>query len=263
MVLGLLTDPVLRAALRAAASPEEDVLLNGAATLASRYGFPRLLVHDDESRARARLLLDARRMKVLPLTDAVLAEWDADRRGARILRSREAYATDRLRGLLREGVSPSWVDQAFRELSLAAGAALPIPLRGFGRRVMEFPSRYDDLHGLSGVTRLSRGALKARFRRRGLASPSSYLRWFRIMAAGHVLRDPSTTTLQASHRLGFTTDGNFCRAIATTTGLTPTELRSAQGWQRLVVLFASRYLQPEALRAWASLNRLFQRDRVA
>ena len=28
----------------------------------------------------------------------------------------------------------------------------------------------------------SRGALKARFRRRGLPSPSTYLRWFRVFA---------------------------------------------------------------------------------
>ena len=32
---------------------------------------------------------------------------------------------------------------------------------------------------------MSRGALKARFRRRDLPSPSTYLRWFRILAVAH------------------------------------------------------------------------------
>jgi AraC-like DNA-binding protein len=83
------------------------------------------------------------------------------------------------------------------------------------------------------------------------------------MAAAQVLKDPAISTLQASHRLGFTTDGNFCRAITTTTGLTPTELRSEQGWQRLVTLFARSYLSPDALEAWSLLDPLFLRRRVA
>jgi AraC-like DNA-binding protein len=83
------------------------------------------------------------------------------------------------------------------------------------------------------------------------------------MAAAQVLRNPSVTTLQASHRLGFTTDGNFCRAVSTTTGMTPTELRSDQGWQRLVVVFSRRYLTPDALQAWSQLDPLFQRRRAA
>jgi AraC-like DNA-binding protein len=128
---------------------------------------------------------------------------------------------------------------------------------------MEFPGRYDDLHGFCDTTGLTRGALKARFRRRGLHSPSIYLRWFRVMAAAQVLREPSITTLHASHRLGFTTDGNFCRAITTTTGMTPTELRSEHGWQRLVVLFSRRYLSQDALEAWSLLDPLFQRRRAA
>jgi AraC-like DNA-binding protein len=119
-----------------------------------------------------------------------------------------------------------------------------------------------DLHGLVDVSGVSRGALKARFRRRGLASPFGYLRWFRVFAAAHVLRDPSLTTLRASHRLGFTTDGNFCRAIISTTGLTPTDLRSDSGWHRLMMLFALAYLRRDSLEAWHSLEGLFLR-RVA
>jgi hypothetical protein len=83
------------------------------------------------------------------------------------------------------------------------------------------------------------------------------------MAAAHVLRDPSLTTLRASHRLGFTTDGNFCRSIMTTTGLTPTELRSRTGWLHMTTVFSGTFLGRDALEAWASLDGLFLGQRVA
>jgi AraC-like DNA-binding protein len=266
MILGLFADPVLRASLWRAASSEEDVIVDPAAIRdAVLHGFPRLIIHDaDNARTVERLLEGQYGVTVVNLSDEAVTAWNVDRRKAPILRSREDFATERIRVLLRgERPRPNWVDHALRDLSKAAGAQLPPVLRGFGRRVMEFPARYDDLHGFCDTTGLSRGALKARFRRRGLHSPSIYLRWFRVMAAAHVLRDSAVTTLHASHRLGFTTDGNFCRAITTTSGITPTELRSEKGWQRLVVLFSRDYLGPDALDAWSSLDPLFHRRRVA
>jgi hypothetical protein len=266
MILGLLADPVLRISLTRAASSEEDVVVDPAAVMdASRYGFPRQLIHDSENRRNAERLLEGLDgVDILHLSDEIVSGWDCDRRRAPILRSREDFASERLALLLRaQRTPPTWVDYALRDLSRATGSRLPTLLRAFGRRVLEFPGRYDDLHGFEHTTGLSSGALKARFRRRGLESPSIYLRWFRAMAAAQVLREASVTTLQASHRLGYTTDGNFCRAIITTTGQTPTELRSEVGWQRLVVTFAKTYLGPDALEAWSTLDPLFQRRRVA
>jgi hypothetical protein len=266
MILGLLADPVLRNSLTRAASSEEDVVVDAAAVMdASRYGFPRQLIHDSENRRNVDRLIDGRDgIEILHLSDEVVAGWDCDRRKSAILRSREDFATEKLGLLLRaQRTQPTWVDYALRDLSRAAGSRLPALLRAFGRRVLEFPGRYDDLHGFEHTTGLSSGALKARFRRKGLESPSIYLRWFRAMAAAQVLRDASVTTLHASHRLGYTTDGNFCRAIITTTGMTPTELRSEVGWQRLVVTFAKTYLGPDALEAWSTLDPIFQRRRVA
>lgn len=264
MILGLVSDITLRTALQRAASPEEDVLLDEASVVdAAHHAFPRLLVHDAESAARARRLVAGQPFDIVSLSAGLVAGWDMDRRRAEVLRSREDYFCDRLRAVLRAHHRVTWSDLALRDLSRAAGAKLPGPLRGFGRRVMEFPARYVDLHALEEVSGLSRGALKARFRRRGLASPFGYLRWFRVMAAAHVLRDPSLTTLRASHRLGFTTDGNFCRSIMTTTGLTPTELRSRTGWLRMTTVFSGTFLDRDALEAWASLDGLFLGQRVA
>jgi len=148
----------------------------------------------------------------------------------------------------------SWVDRALADLSKAAGTPLPGPLRAFGRRVLEFPKHYHDLHAMARACHLSRGALKARFRRRGLESPYTYLRWFRVMAVASLLSDREVAVAQAAYRLGFTSDGNLCRAIVSLTGLTPTDVRTVRGWNRLLITFAWTYLTGSSLHAWAGLS---------
>ena len=41
--------------------------------------------------------------------------------------------------------------------------------------------------------------------------------------------------------------------------MTPTEVRTAKGWNRLLVLFAWHYLTPDALEGWLGLEDLFLR----
>ena len=55
----------------------------------------------------------------------------------------------------------SWVDRTLADLSKVAGTPLPAPLRAFGRRILEFPTHYHDLHAKARASHLSRGALKA------------------------------------------------------------------------------------------------------
>lgn len=136
----------------------------------------------------------------------------------------------------------SWADRTLADLSKAAGTPRPAPLRAFGRRILEFPTHYHDLHAMARASHLSRGALKARFRRRGLESPYTYLRWFRMMAVSYLLSDREVTVAQAAYRLGFTSDGNLCRAMVSLTRLTPTEVRTVRGWNRLLIAFAWTYL---------------------
>src|SRR5690606_33654902 len=122
------------------------------------------------------------------ITHAALRAWEAERRMAEVPPTRVEYAAERITQLLPRRAEPAtWVDRALADLARAAGARLPAALRTIGRRVMEFPSHYADLHPLAEVTGISRGALKARFRRRGLVSPSVYVRWFRALASAHLL----------------------------------------------------------------------------
>jgi AraC-like DNA-binding protein len=257
MIVARCPDPVLRQALRAAADVEEDVITDPAlAEEALRWRFARLLVRADGPAAADRWA----RVPVLDLDDATLRRWELERRADQSPLARVEFLTRRLSALMaRSAADANWVDAALADLSRAAGARLPAPLRAFARRVMEFPTRYTRLHAVARECDLSRGALKARFRRRGLASPSVYLRWFRLMAAAEMLSDRSNTVASAAHRLGFTSPGNMCRTMATLAQLTPTEVRTLRGWNKLLITFAWTHLTPAALDAWAGLDQLFQR----
>lgn len=263
MIVGLASDPILRAALRRTAHPEEDVILDDRlAGQALELGFPRAVVYvpeDGHPLARHIAHLDPR-MSVVAITQATLRSWEADRRSYEVPPQRVQHTADRLRVLIAQHtLGPTWVDRTLADLSRAAGARLPGALRSLGRRVMEFPLHYADLHGIADATGMSRGAVKARFRRRGLPSPAHYVRWFRVFAAAQLLSDRDVTTAQAAHRLGFTTGGNFCRSVKSVSGFTTTEVRTAQGWNRLLLTFVWSSLGRDALEQWATLEDLFER----
>ncbi len=265
MIVVHISDPRLRAAACLAAHPEEDVILNYDLALdAVASGYPRLLLCA-ACDGGARLLVEASRgVRTVTLTEAMLARWEADRRKADVPLGRVEFLTGRLREILeRQPSEVTWVDRALGDLGRAAGVPLPPELRGFARRIMEFPSHYKDLHPLAAACGLSRGALKARFRRRDLPSPYTYLRWFRLISAANVLANRSVTVAQAADRMGFTSDGNLCRSMRMLAGLTPTEVRTVVGWNRLLITFAWQHLGLEALRQWRGMDELFQRTAAA
>jgi AraC-like DNA-binding protein len=261
MIVSRVSDPVLQQALRRAAHPEEELVTDAFLGVeALQLGFPRLLVR---SGSALRETAPAG-LRILDLDDVTLRRWEAERRAEELPAPRLDDLVRRLRILTeRSSTERTWADAAIADLGRAAGMPLPPALRTFARRVFEFPSRYTSLHDLADACGLSRGALKARFRRRGLASPYTYLRWFRSMAVAEMLSDRDVSVARAAHRLGFTSAGNLCRTIASMAETTPTELRTVRGWNRLVVRFAWIHLTPEALEGWRGLGLFQRRRRVA
>lgn len=257
MIVVQVSDPNLRKAVRRAAHPEEDVVTDGRHVLdAIDQGFPRLLVKSDD----VRLPRLPSTLPVLALDAPTLRRWEAERRATELPPTRLDFTTRRLKTLVEcTALDGTWVDGALAELTRAAGTQLPRPLRSFARRILEFPVHYNNLHPLSDACGVTRGALKARFRRRELASPSTYQRWFRTMAVAHLLSDRSITIATVARRTGFTSDGNLCRMMATVCGMTPTEVRTVHGWNRLLISFAWLHLTPQALEAWSGLDELFER----
>ena len=259
MIIGYIQDPYVRAGLLRAGHPEEDVVLDPVlADEAMAYGYPRLVVCTAGEGGCATVAAFDRDVPRLMLSPQILARWEEERRERDLPAGRVDWMTDRLRSVVeRRAGDVSWVDRALSDLSRAAGTPLPPALRGLARRVMEFPSRYNDLHPLAEACGLSRGALKARFRRRGLPSPYAYLRWFRLMAVAYALSDRSLTVAQVANRLGYTSDGNLCRSMSSLTRMTPTEVRTLHGWNRLLISFAWTHLGTEAVEGWRLMDDLF------
>lgn len=167
----------------------------------------------------------------------------------------------RLRGLIQQTAKSSkWVEGLFADLTRIVGRGPPPEFRGFARRILEYPVRYPSLKEMAGVVDLSAGALKGRFRRRDLPSPGRYLRWLRLLAAARELSDPEITTLVASYRLGFSSDGNFCRWVQTVSGVSPSAIRGEGGRLALLAKFANTCLEDRAFERWTSLEGLFLRD---
>lgn len=257
MIVVQATDRNLRRAVLRAAHHEEDVVADSRrAVEAIERGFPRLVVRDGSHDWPP--VPDG--VRLVRVQDSVLEQWESERRSVDLPPTRLDHLTRRIATTVEKTTSDrSWVDRSLAELARASGRRLPGALRSFGRRVLEFPSHYTSLHPLADACGTSRGALKARFRRRELSSPSTYLRWFRLMTVAHVLSDREVTVAEAASRLGFTSDGNLCRMMANVAEMTPTEVRSVKGWHRLTVTFAWSHLSDEQLEAWSTLDRLFER----
>lgn len=261
MIVALLSDPFLRATVREAALPDEDVFWSpDDVRSALDRGYPRLGVYSTEDShpvGDPQTAVPAE-IPLLALTEETLRTWESARRSTGFAVSRVDDHGRRLRRLMQATADPPpWVEATFRDLTRASGTGLPGSLRGFGRRILEFPARYPDLHAMAELTGLSRGALKGRFRRRDLPSPYTYLRWFRVISASHVLSDSETTTEEAAFRVGLHSSGNFCRYVQDVSGLAPSRLRESGGRTRLLAVFVRKCLREEQLEGWKSLEGLF------
>ena len=263
MILAALSDEFLRDATAHAALPEEDFVSEERDVLeALRFGFPRLLV-TVASGGRSSLLQSAAVIRpdlpVLALSEATLREWDRGWREAGRM-SRVEDAGSRMAALVHLSAStPRWVEDVFRNLAGATGGSLPPAFRGFSRRVMEFPRRYPDLHSVAHLTGHSRDALKARFRRKTLPSPSKYLRWLRTVAVAYGLSEEGATTASVAYRFGYSSGGNLCRSVQGLVDLTTLELRQPIARSQLLLRMASELLNAEQRRAWQAMDDLFVR----
>ncbi len=264
MILAPIKDRTLRASVRRAALPEEDVFHRPADIHeALRFGYPRLLVcrAEDHRTLRREFLTGESSVPVLAIGDPTRRVWEDAWEADGLALSRIDDSALRLRAFLEKAARDSdWVEGIYSDLTQTVGRGLPPEFRGFSRRVLEFPFRYSSLTTLSEAFGLSAGALKARFRRRGLPSPSRYLRWFRLLAAARILANPDETTLTASYRLGFASDGNFCRWVRATSGIPPSALRGWNGRLLLLVRTAEECLPPSSWDAWEAFGGLFLRQ---
>lgn len=255
MILAPGADARLAAALRLAARPEEDVLVEAAEVeRALHRAFPRLLVVAGDPAHRAlpppRLQPE---MGVVVVDGGVRRRWDDAWRAFDVPPPRVPFLAARLEPLVRPR-GPLWPDPLLAWMKAGVGRALPHSLSAFLRRVLEDPSGYADLQAVQERAGISAGALKERFRRRELPSPFDYLRWARVLAAGHLLSNPRRSVATTARALGMGTSGNLCRYVLTTTGLSPGHFRTPGGRETLHLAFRWRLLGLEALHEWDDLD---------
>jgi hypothetical protein len=265
MILGALSERFLQEAVRRAAQPSEDVFAADADILSGlRFGFPRALIYSrEEDSSHVQTASVARpELPRIPLTRPILLQWETawqnSRRDDPVARVDDAAT--RLRTLIQlSSRSPRWADEVFRSLVSASGQTLSPAFKGFARRVLEFPRRYNDLHGISLLTGHTRDAVKARFRRRDIPSPSLYLRWLRSIAVAYALGETGATTAAVAYRFGYSSGGNLCRSIGGTVDMTTVELRTPIGRSKLLLRFTDQMLKPQYLQEWTDLGPLFLR----
>lgn len=266
MILAPIKNRALQGAVRRAALPEEDVFHRSRdVRRALQFGYPRLLISEASELETVLTSLGprSRLIPALAIGPRDVLHPGARGRGQGLAISPMDDSALRLRRLIREtSLKPDWVEDTLDDLTRIIGRELPGELKGFSRRVMESPVRYSSLGAVGDVFGLSAGALKARFRRRDLPSPARYLRWFRLLSAGRVLADPEVTTLTAAFRMGFASDGNFCRWVRDASGMNPSALREWDGRMLLLIRLAESCLSATALAGWESFGGLFLR-RVA
>lgn len=259
MILAPLRDPLLLRSVRRAALPTEDVFSEPKDVWAAlELGCARVAVLAAGPMGNVERAIRSHGPD-LPILELASPDVHALRKSEFPVAIRGIDdAPPRMRQLINQAALPmEWVEGVLRDLSQAAGARLPLELASLVRRSLEFPSRYSRLETVAGSVGLSAGALKARFRRRGLPSPFAYMAWTRALCATELLARPGATTTTVAFRLGYASSGNLCRALRTLTGLKPTEAGSVEGRTRILTRFSADFLERRQLRAWEDLGELF------
>ena len=261
MILAPIKDSSLLRAVRRASLPVEDVFVETEDILrALRVGFPRVSILESESDDMVARLIRSIGSE-LPILEVAPLDLRSLRGATTTVVTRQIDIDPfRLRRMIEQVARPmSWVDGLLRDLGRSAGRPLPLELRAFARRVLEFPSLYARTEEIAGNAGLTPGAMKARFRRRGLPSPFAYTVRLRALCACDLLARPEVTTSSVAYHMGYSSSGNFCRAFLHLTGMRPSAGATVQGRLAVTTSFAAELMQAEQLEKWDSLGPLFVR----
>lgn len=112
-------------------------------------------------------------------------------------------------------------------------------------------------HGLARSAGVSERTLTRHFAILGLPAPGTVLRWVRTLLTVQELRNPHRSVAQAAKQYGYSSHTSFRSTLRQLTGMSPTEARHPQGYQRALTAFdamlrRSRRERPAPLRVRAS-----------
>jgi len=114
------------------------------------------------------------------------------------------------------------------------GIDVDLDTRRLIRKTLELSGELRTVSGLARALYMSRRALGRRFLSRGLPVPSHWLHFGRILRGSIRLQDPSTSLFSVGCDLGYPDGFAFSNQMKRLTGLRPSIMREAYGWEWIV-----------------------------
>ncbi len=139
---------------------------------------------------------------------------------------------DELLSVLRR--TPADLGIEFMDYLLWRGLRIDGETRQLVRRTIELSSHIRTVSGLSRAMYLSRRALGRRFMTRGIPVPSHWLHFARLLRASLRLQAGDESLMTIAYDLGYSDGFSFSNQMRRLTGLRPSAVRRALGWEWIV-----------------------------
>ncbi|MFV2008064.1 MAG: helix-turn-helix domain-containing protein, partial [Longimicrobiales bacterium] len=147
---------------------------------------------------------------------------------------------DELLSVLRR--TPADLAIEFMDYILWRGVRIDGETRQLVRRTIELSSHIRTVSGLARAMYLSRRALGRRFMTRGIPVPSHWLHIARILRASLRLQAGDESLMTIAYDLGYSDGFAFSNQMRRLTGLRPSAVRRAFGWEWIVEAWLTREL---------------------
>lgn len=128
----------------------------------------------------------------------------------------------------------------FMDYLIWRGIRIDSETRQLVRRTIELSSHIRTVSGLSRAMYLSRRALGRRFMTRGIPVPSHWLHFARILRASLRLQAGDESLMTIAYDLGYSDGFAFSNQMRRLTGLRPSAVRGAFGWEWIVEAWLTR-----------------------
>ncbi len=145
---------------------------------------------------------------------------------------------DELLSVLRR--TPADLGIEMMDYLLWRGLRIDGETRQLVRRTIELSSHIRTVSGLSRAMYLSRRALGRRFMTRGIPVPSHWLHFTRLLRASLRLQAGDESLMTIAYDLGYSDGFAFSNQMQRLTGLRPTDVRRALGWEWIVEAWLTR-----------------------
>jgi AraC-like DNA-binding protein len=153
---------------------------------------------------------------------------------------------------------PSQLALEATEYLVWRGIETDLDTRRLIRRTLDLSSELTTVKGLARALYMSRRALGRRFMTRGLPVPSHWLHFGRILRGSIRLQQPSSNLFSIGCDLGYPDGFAFSNQMKRLTGLRPSVMREAFGWEWVVESWLHREATNGGLtRSW--VQKLFPR----